>query len=100
MEFEENNVEIEGNSTRNLKKKPKEFFTQDFLYLISLFFMKINHFELFESIFQVLTFFKSFNPDSDSSCNFTLTLNGKNYEKGQELLIFGVYLKNWPTVRS
>ena len=26
MEFEENNVEIEGNSTRNLKKKHREFF--------------------------------------------------------------------------
>jgi hypothetical protein len=25
MEFEENNVEIEGNSTRNLKEKHKEF---------------------------------------------------------------------------
>jgi hypothetical protein len=29
MEFEENNVEIEGNSTRNLKEKHKEFFTRD-----------------------------------------------------------------------
>ena len=28
MEFEENNVEIEGNSTRNLKKKHKKFFTR------------------------------------------------------------------------
>jgi hypothetical protein len=28
MEFEENNVEIEGNSTRNLKEKHKEFFTR------------------------------------------------------------------------
>ena len=28
MEFEENNVEIEGNSTRNLKKKHKEFLTR------------------------------------------------------------------------
>ena len=26
MEFEENNEEIEGNSTRNLKEKHKEFF--------------------------------------------------------------------------
>jgi hypothetical protein len=29
MEFEENNVEIEGNSTRNLKEKYEEFFTRD-----------------------------------------------------------------------
>jgi hypothetical protein len=28
MEFEENNVEIEGNSTRNLMEKHKEFFTR------------------------------------------------------------------------
>jgi hypothetical protein len=28
MEFEENNVKIEGNSTRNLKEKHKEFFTR------------------------------------------------------------------------
>jgi hypothetical protein len=28
MEFEENNVEIEGNSTRNLKEKHKAFFTR------------------------------------------------------------------------
>jgi hypothetical protein len=28
MEFEENNVEIGGNSTRNLKEKHKEFFTR------------------------------------------------------------------------
>jgi hypothetical protein len=28
MEFEENSVEIEGNSTRNLKEKHKEFFTR------------------------------------------------------------------------
>jgi hypothetical protein len=28
MEFEENNMEIEGNSTRNLKEKHKEFFTR------------------------------------------------------------------------
>jgi hypothetical protein len=28
MKFEENNVEIEGNSTRNLKEKHKEFFTR------------------------------------------------------------------------
>jgi hypothetical protein len=28
MEVEENNVEIEGNSTRNLKEKHKEFFTR------------------------------------------------------------------------
>jgi hypothetical protein len=28
MEFEENNEEIEGNSTRNLKEKQKKFFTR------------------------------------------------------------------------
>jgi hypothetical protein len=28
MEFKENNVEIEDNSTRNLKEKHKEFFTR------------------------------------------------------------------------
>jgi hypothetical protein len=28
MEFEENNEEIEGNSTRNLKEKQKNFFTR------------------------------------------------------------------------
>jgi hypothetical protein len=28
LEFEENNVEIEGNSTKNLKEKHKEFFTR------------------------------------------------------------------------
>jgi hypothetical protein len=28
MEFEENNEEIEGNTTRNLKEKHKEFFTR------------------------------------------------------------------------
>jgi hypothetical protein len=28
MEFKENNMEIEGNSTRNLKEKHKEFFTR------------------------------------------------------------------------
>jgi hypothetical protein len=32
MEFEENNMEIEGNSTRNLKEKHKEFFTRDNLF--------------------------------------------------------------------
>jgi hypothetical protein len=32
MKFEENNVEIEGNSTRNLKEKHKEFFTQVYLF--------------------------------------------------------------------
>jgi hypothetical protein len=31
MEFEDN-VEIEGNSTRNLKKKHKEFITRDIVY--------------------------------------------------------------------
>jgi hypothetical protein len=28
MKFEENNVEIKGNSTRNLKEKHKEFLTR------------------------------------------------------------------------
>jgi hypothetical protein len=28
MEFEENNEEFEGNTTRNLKEKHKEFFTR------------------------------------------------------------------------
>jgi len=37
MEFEENNVEIEGNSTRNLKKKHKKFFTRVLTWFLGFF---------------------------------------------------------------
>jgi hypothetical protein len=38
MEFEENSVEIEGNSTRNLKEKHKEFFTRGLIKFFITYF--------------------------------------------------------------
>ena len=42
------------------------------------------------------TFLQISSPDSDSSCNFTLTPNFKlkKYAQDQELLIFGVFFEN------
>jgi hypothetical protein len=37
MEFEENIEEFEGNLTRNLKEKQREFFTQDFKKIKKIF---------------------------------------------------------------
>jgi hypothetical protein len=48
--------------------------------------LKINFFQFFRSRFGNLMQFSE--------------LEIKKYAQGQELLIFGVFLKNWPTVGS